>query len=34
MAKNNAGEEVHVMHACGHDVHIATFIGVARAMAK
>ena len=34
VAKNNAGEEVHVMHACGHDVHIATFIGVARAMAK
>jgi hippurate hydrolase len=34
MAKNNAGEEVHVMHACGHDVHIATFIGVARAMEK
>jgi amidohydrolase len=32
-AKNNAGEEVHVMHACGHDVHIATFIGVARALA-
>ena len=22
MAKNNAGEEVHVMHACGHDVHM------------
>jgi len=34
MAKNNAGEEVHVMHACGHDVHIATFIGVARETAK
>jgi amidohydrolase len=33
-AKNNAGEEVHVMHACGHDVHIATFIGVARELAK
>jgi amidohydrolase len=33
-AKNKAGEEVHVMHACGHDVHIATFIGVARALAK
>jgi hippurate hydrolase len=22
------------MHACGHDVHIATFVGVARALAK
>jgi amidohydrolase len=33
-AKDNAGQEVHVMHACGHDVHIATFIGVARALAK
>jgi amidohydrolase len=33
-AKNNAGEEVHVMHACGHDVHIATFIGVARELAQ
>ena len=28
--KNEKGNEVHVMHACGHDVHIATFIGVAR----
>lgn len=34
MAKNNAGEEVHVMHACGHDIHISSFIGVARALAK
>ena len=33
-AKNEKGDEVHVMHACGHDVHIATFIGVARALAK
>ena len=33
-AKDNGGQEVHVMHACGHDVHIATFIGVARALAK
>ncbi len=32
--KNEKGDEVHVMHACGHDVHIATFIGVARALAK
>ena len=34
MVKNEKGDEVHVMHACGHDVHIATFIGVARALAK
>ncbi len=32
--KNEKGDQVHVMHACGHDVHIATFIGVARALAK
>lgn len=32
--KNRVGDDVHIMHACGHDVHIATFIGVARAMAK
>ena len=32
--KNENGDEVHVMHACGHDVHIATFIGVARALSK
>ena len=32
--KNRAGDDVHIMHACGHDVHIATFIGVARALAK
>ncbi|MEO8439714.1 MAG: amidohydrolase [Spartobacteria bacterium] len=34
MSKNRAGDDVHIMHACGHDVHIATFIGVAREMAK
>jgi amidohydrolase len=32
--KNEKGDEVHVMHACGHDVHIATFLGVARALSK
>ncbi|HMF80211.1 MAG TPA: amidohydrolase [Candidatus Acidoferrum sp.] len=33
-AKNDEGKDVHVMHACGHDVHIAAFIGTARALAK
>ena len=32
-AKNPAGQEVGVMHACGHDIHITTMIGVARNMA-
>ncbi|HEY2799928.1 MAG TPA: amidohydrolase [Chthoniobacterales bacterium] len=32
--ENEKGDEVHVMHACGHDIHIATFIGIARALAK
>lgn len=30
---DDTGAEVSVMHACGHDVHMATFIGVARALA-
>jgi amidohydrolase len=32
--KNEKGDDVHVMHACGHDVHIAAFVGVARSLAK
>ncbi|MEY2480567.1 MAG: hypothetical protein QOI04_1494 [Verrucomicrobiota bacterium] len=30
--KNDEGKDVHVMHACGHDAHIAAFIGTVRAL--
>jgi amidohydrolase len=32
-SKNAAGQEVGVMHACGHDIHMTTMIGTARTMA-
>jgi len=31
--KNLSGQEVGVMHACGHDIHVTNMIGTARAMA-
>src|SRR6266702_3967758 len=32
--KNEEGKEVPVMHACGHDIHMSTLVGTARALAK
>jgi amidohydrolase len=33
-AKDPAGRDVGVMHACGHDIHMASFIGAATIMAR
>jgi amidohydrolase len=32
--QNDAGAEVGVMHACGHDIHMATWLGTAQLMAS
>lgn len=32
--KDLSGQEVSVMHACGHDIHMASFIGTARVLSQ
>ena len=34
VTKDANGRDVSVMHACGHDIHMSTFIGTARALGK
>lgn len=33
-ATNQVGDEVFVMHACGHDIHMSAFVGTARRLVK
>ena len=34
VVKDDSGREVSVMHACGHDIHMASFVGTARVLSK